>query len=58
MHVAEVFTGRAGNYVPIAETVESFARLLAGEVDHIPEQFFFLQGTIAEVISAYGTSRR
>jgi F-type H+-transporting ATPase subunit beta len=44
--------------VPIAETVKSFARLLAGEVDHIPEQFFLLQGGLDDVIQAYEASRR
>jgi F-type H+-transporting ATPase subunit beta len=34
--VAQQFTGRQGKYVPIAETVKSFARVLAGEADHIP----------------------
>jgi ATP synthase, F1 beta subunit len=52
-HVAEKFTGRPGKYVPIAETVRSFARLLAGEVDHIPEQFFFTQGGLDDVIADY-----
>jgi F-type H+-transporting ATPase subunit beta len=55
--VAQQFTGRAGKYVPVADTVRSFARLLAGEVDHIPEQFFFLQGSLDEVISAYEASK-
>lgn len=56
--VAEQFTGRPGKYVPVAETVKSFARLLDGEGDHIPEQYFFLQGTLDEVISAYETSQK
>jgi F-type H+-transporting ATPase subunit beta len=56
--VAQQFTGRAGKYVPIAETVKSFTRLLDGEVDHIPEQFFLLQGTIDDVIQAYEASRK
>ena len=56
--VAQQFTGRPGKYVPIPETVKSFARLLAGEADHIPEQFFFLQGTLDEVIQAYEASRK
>jgi len=55
--VAQQFTGRAGKYVPIADTVRSFARLLAGEVDHVPEQFFFLQGSLDEVIAAYEASK-
>jgi F-type H+/Na+-transporting ATPase subunit beta len=56
--VAQQFTGRAGKYVPIAETVKSFARVLDGEVDHIPEQYFFLQGPLEDVISAYEASRK
>jgi F-type H+-transporting ATPase subunit beta len=55
--VAQQFTGRAGKYVPVADTVRSFSRLLAGEVDHIPEQFFFLQGSLDEVITAYEASK-
>jgi F-type H+-transporting ATPase subunit beta len=51
--VAEPFTGRAGKYVPVAETVTSCGRLLAGEVDYIPEQFFLLQGTLDDVISSF-----
>jgi F-type H+-transporting ATPase subunit beta len=56
--VAQQFTGRAGKYVPIAETVKSFARVLEGEVDHIPEQYFFLQGPLEDVIAAYEASRK
>jgi len=56
--VAQQFTGRPGKYVPIAETVKSFARVLAGEVDHIPEQYFFLQGPLEDVITAYEASRK
>lgn len=55
--VAQQFTGRAGKYVPVADTVRSFSRLLAGEVDHVPEQFFFLQGSLDEVIAAYEASK-
>jgi F-type H+-transporting ATPase subunit beta len=51
--VGEKFTGRPGKYVQIPETVRSFARLLAGEVDHIPEQYFLLQGSLDEVIAGY-----
>jgi F-type H+-transporting ATPase subunit beta len=57
-HVAEKFTGRPGKYVPIAETVRSFGRVLAGEVDHIPEQFFFTQGGLDDVISDYEASSK
>jgi F-type H+-transporting ATPase subunit beta len=55
--VAQQFTGRPGKYVPINETVKSFARVLQGEVDHIPEQHFFLQGTIEDVINEYEASK-
>lgn len=51
--VAQQFTGRPGKYVPIAETVKSFARVLAGEGDHIPEQLFYMQGGFDEVLRAY-----
>jgi F-type H+-transporting ATPase subunit beta len=56
--VAQQFTGRAGKYVPIAETVKSFARLLNGEVDHIPESYFLLQGGIDDVIQAYDQAQK
>jgi F-type H+-transporting ATPase subunit beta len=56
--VAQQFTGRAGKYVPVAETVKSFARVLAGEGDHIPESFFYMQGGFEEVIQAYEASQK
>ncbi|HEU4327871.1 MAG TPA: F0F1 ATP synthase subunit beta [Roseiflexaceae bacterium] len=58
MTVAERFTGRPGKYVPIPETVKSFSRLLAGEADHIPEQYFFLQGTLDDVIAAFEAAQK
>jgi F-type H+-transporting ATPase subunit beta len=48
MFVAEVFTGVAGKYVPIADTVRSFKELLDGKWDHLPEQAFMYVGTIEE----------
>ncbi|GAB4111458.1 MAG: F0F1 ATP synthase subunit beta [Roseiflexaceae bacterium] len=56
--VAQQFTGRQGKYVPVAETVKSFARVLAGEGDHIPEQLFYMQGGFDEVLRAYEASRK
>jgi F-type H+-transporting ATPase subunit beta len=56
--VAEAFTGRSGKYVAIADTVKSFERLLHGEVDHIPEQFFLLQGTLDDVMNEYNASQQ
>ena len=47
--VAEVFTGRPGIYVPIKDTVASFKAILEGEGDALPEQAFFLAGTIEDV---------
>jgi F-type H+-transporting ATPase subunit beta len=58
MHVAEQFTGRPGKYVPVAETVKSFDRLLNGEVDHIPEQFFLLQGGLDDAIQSYNSAQK
>ncbi|HEU4920188.1 MAG TPA: F0F1 ATP synthase subunit beta [Candidatus Limnocylindrales bacterium] len=47
--VAEVFTGRPGAYVAIKDTVASFKEILEGKVDDLPEQAFFLAGTIDDV---------
>jgi F-type H+-transporting ATPase subunit beta len=49
--VAEVFTGSPGKYVTLAETIEGFKAILAGELDNLPEQSFYLVGTLKEVIS-------
>ncbi len=49
MFVAEVFTGRAGKYVPIRDSVASFKEILEGKADDLPEQAFFLAGTIDDV---------
>jgi F-type H+-transporting ATPase subunit beta len=48
--VAEQFTGYKGKYVPIAETVRGFKEIVAGQHDDIPEQAFYLAGTIDEVV--------
>ncbi|MGE5413883.1 MAG: F0F1 ATP synthase subunit beta [Syntrophomonadaceae bacterium] len=47
--VAEVFTGRSGVYVPIKDTVASFKEILEGKADTLPEQAFFLAGTLDDV---------
>ena len=49
-HVAEVFTGFPGVFVPIADTVRSFKAIVAGEYDHLPEAAFYMVGTIEEAI--------
>ncbi len=51
-HVAETFTGISGKYVRLDETVDSFERVAAGELDHLPEQAFYMKGGIDEVIAA------
>ncbi|MDZ4717968.1 MAG: F0F1 ATP synthase subunit beta [Roseiflexaceae bacterium] len=57
-NVAQQFTGRPGKYVPIAETVKSFARVLAGEGDNIPEQLFYMQGGFDDVLRAFEATRK
>jgi F-type H+-transporting ATPase subunit beta len=47
-HVAEVFTGTPGKYVPLKETIRGFKMIVAGECDHLPEQAFYMVGTIDE----------
>jgi F-type H+-transporting ATPase subunit beta len=48
--VAEQFTGTAGKYVPVADTVRSFREIVDGKWDHLPEQAFYMVGTIEEAI--------
>jgi F-type H+/Na+-transporting ATPase subunit beta len=48
--VAEQFTGFAGKYVPIADTVRSFREIVDGQWDHLPEQAFYMVGTIEEAV--------
>jgi len=47
--VAEQFTGTPGKYVPVKETVESFKEVIAGQLDDIPEQAFYMVGNLDEV---------
>ncbi len=49
-HVAEVFTGFPGVFVPVADTIRSFKGLCAGEYDHLPEAAFYMVGTIEEAV--------
>ena len=49
-HVAEAFTGKAGKYVKIEDTVRSFREICEGKYDHIPEQAFYMKGGIEEVV--------
>jgi F-type H+-transporting ATPase subunit beta len=50
-HVAEAFTGTAGKYVKLEDTIESFERVAAGEFDHLPEQAFYMVGGIEDVVA-------
>ncbi|MDD3518053.1 MAG: F0F1 ATP synthase subunit beta [Chromatiales bacterium] len=49
-HVAEVFTGSPGKYVPLKETIRGFSAIANGEYDHLPEQAFYMVGTIDEAV--------
>jgi F-type H+-transporting ATPase subunit beta len=51
-HVAAQFTGRPGRHVKIGDTVKGFKEILEGKHDHIPEQAFYMKGTIDEVVEA------
>ncbi|MGH7476935.1 MAG: F0F1 ATP synthase subunit beta [Longimicrobiales bacterium] len=50
--VAEAFTGRSGKYVKLEDTIQSFERVVQGEFDQLPEQAFYMQGGIDDVIAA------
>ncbi len=49
-HVAEVFTGAPGKYVSLKDTIAGFKGILNGDYDHLPEQAFYMVGTIEEAI--------
>jgi F-type H+-transporting ATPase subunit beta len=49
--VAEVFTGSPGKYVSLAQTIQGFNSILAGELDDLPEQSFYLVGNIEEAVN-------
>jgi F-type H+-transporting ATPase subunit beta len=50
-HVAEVFTGSPGKLVSLADTIKGFKGLCNGEYDHLPEQAFYMVGTIEEAMA-------
>jgi F-type H+-transporting ATPase subunit beta len=50
-HVAEVFTGSPGVFVDLADTIKGFKGLCGGEYDHLPEQAFYMVGTIEEAMA-------
>jgi F-type H+-transporting ATPase subunit beta len=49
-HVAEVFTGSPGKFVPLKDTIRGFKAIVAGEYDHLPEQAFYMIGAIEEAV--------
>jgi F-type H+/Na+-transporting ATPase subunit beta len=49
-HVAEVFTGSPGKYVTLKDTIKGFKAIVNGEYDHLPEQAFYMVGTIEEAV--------
>ena len=49
-HVAEVFTGSPGKYVSLKDTIRGFKGIIDGEYDHLPEQAFYMVGTIEEAV--------
>jgi F-type H+-transporting ATPase subunit beta len=49
-HVAEIFTGSPGKYVSLKDTIAGFNGILAGEYDHLPEQAFYMVGSIDEAV--------
>jgi F-type H+-transporting ATPase subunit beta len=56
--VAEQFTGTPGRYVTLEETISSFERLVSGEFDHLPEQAFYMVGTIEDAAEKADTLAR
>jgi F-type H+/Na+-transporting ATPase subunit beta len=56
-HVAEQFTGTAGAYVPVAESIRGFDEILEGKHDDVPESAFLLKGTIDDVTAAAESDR-
>jgi len=49
-HVAEIFTGAPGKYVSLKDTISGFKGILAGEYDSLPEQAFYMVGSIEEAV--------
>lgn len=58
MFVAQQFTGREGRYVKVRDTIRGFRMILDGELDHIPEQMFYMTGPIEDVLQRYEESQK
>jgi F-type H+-transporting ATPase subunit beta len=50
MFVAETFTGTPGRYVPLKETIAGFKEIIAGNMDHLPEQAFYMVGNLDDAV--------
>ncbi len=50
--VGEPFTNIPGQYVPLSETISGFSEILSGKLDHVPEQNFYMKGSIKEVLNS------
>lgn len=57
-HVAEVFTGMKGKYVKLEDTIQGFKAILDGSCDEIPENMFFMKGSIDEVFEEFKKSKK
>src|SRR5512141_828828 len=57
-NVAEAFTGRKGKYVKVADTIRGFKEIVEGKHDDVPEQAFYMQGTIEDVLEAAEQSNK
>jgi len=56
--VAEAFTGSSGVYVKVEDTIKGFDMIISGELDHIPEQLFYMTGDIDTVLERYEKSKK
>ena len=57
-HVAEQFTGMKGKYVKLEDTIDAFEKVIAGEVDHVPEPYFRYKGGLDEVVAAFEADKK
>ncbi len=58
MFVAQQFTGRDGRYVKVRDTIRGFRMILEGELDHIPEQLFYMAGPIEDVLARHDEAEK
>lgn len=56
--VAEAFTGKSGVYVKIEDTIKGFDELISGNLDHVPEQHFYMSGSLDDVLAKYEADKK